>query len=298
MRLCRQVLRYSEWRYDMKTLKYGSLAVVLFLIMGISIDLVCSDMAAAAKQPVLTVEDCVKCHAGPPADIAAAGGKHRGVGCFGCHAGHPPMVEKPIPKCSQCHMGKSHFEIKGCLGCHKNPHTPLNITFAGNITDVCLNCHMRQITELRKNKSKHTLLNCSRCHSAHRKAPQCTQCHKPHSAEMAAADCGNCHKAHMPKVVTYAAAVPSKDCGSCHKRPFEILSAGATRHRTLTCAFCHKERHKTIPQCLDCHGSPHRKVGIMMKFAKCSECHNTAHDLNNWPAEDRQAFGETPRKKK
>ena len=282
----------------MKSLTCGSLVVGLFLIIGISMLLVHSGTARAGEKPSVTNEDCVKCHAAPPADIAAAGGKHKGVGCTGCHVGHPPAVQKPIPKCSQCHMGKPHFEMKGCLNCHKNPHTPLNISFADNITDACLNCHTRQIAQLRKNKSKHTALSCSSCHSTHRKVPQCTQCHKPHSTEMAAADCRNCHKAHMPKVVTYAAVIQSKDCGSCHKKAFDVLSASKSRHKTFTCVFCHRERHKMIPDCLDCHGSPHQKAGIMTKFPKCDDCHNVAHDLNNWPEAKKEAPRETPRKKK
>jgi len=265
----------------MKSLKCGSLVVVLFLIIGISmlLALAYSGTARAETQPALSDEDCMKCHAGPPAAIAASGGKHKGVGCSGCHVGHPPTVKKPIPKCSQCHMGKPHYELKGCLGCHRNPHAPLKISFRANVAEPCLTCHTDQIKQLRENKSKHSALKCLMCHSVHRKVPQCTQCHKPHSAKMAAADCRNCHKAHMPKVVTYAAVIPSKDCSPCHKRAFDILSASQSKHNTFTCAFCHRERHKMIPDCLDCHGSPHKKAGIMVKLSKCDDCHNVAHDL-------------------
>ncbi len=278
-------MELSEARYDVKLLRCGSLVAAFFLVTGISMLLLSySAVADAVEQPALTDEDCVKCHAGPPADIAAAGGKHKDVGCGGCHAGHPPAARKIIPKCGQCHMGKPHFEKAGCLTCHKNPHTPLIISFGSNVTDACLACHTRQIDQFRKNKSKHSVLNCSRCHRVHRKVPQCTQCHKAHSAEMAAADCRNCHKAHTPKVVTYADGVPSKDCGSCHKNAFDILSASRSKHNSFTCAFCHRERHKMIPDCLDCHSSPHKKAGIMIKFSKCSECHNVAHDLNSWPS--------------
>jgi len=104
---------------------------------------------AAQPKASLVNDDCLKCHDAPPADIAAAGGKHKDVGCTGCHAGHPPKVKKPIPLCSECHMGKPHFELKGCLGCHKNPHTPLNISFAGKVTDACITCHTPQITNSR-----------------------------------------------------------------------------------------------------------------------------------------------------
>ena len=269
----------------MKSLKCVSLVVVLFLIIGISTHLAVpySGVARAETQPALLDEDCMKCHAGPPADIAAAGGKHKGVGCSGCHIGHPPKVKKPIPKCSQCHMRKPHYELKGCLGCHRNPHTPLKISFRANVKEPCLTCHTDQIKQLRENKSKHTSLNCLMCHSEHRKVPQCTQCHKPHSAEMAAADCRNCHKAHMPKVVTYTDGIQSKECGSCHRKAFVILRDSKSKHKYFTCVFCHKERHKMILGCLDCHGSPHQETGLMATLPFCSDCHNIAHDLNNWP---------------
>ena len=265
----------------MTSVKKNGFLFVALLLMGIPLFLMYCGAASAQSKPVLTDDDCVKCHATPPADLAASGGKHKDVGCMGCHVGHPPTVKKPIPQCNDCHMGKSHYELKGCLGCHKNPHTPLNITFAGNITEACLTCHTQQIEQLRNNKSKHTALDCSACHDVHRKIPQCTQCHKPHSAEMVAADCRKCHKPHMPTVVTYAADIPSKDCGACHGSVLSLLTASKAKHASFACAFCHQEKHKTVPVCQDCHGTPH-PVGMMSRFPKCAECHNVAHDLNNW----------------
>ena len=76
----------------MKSVKSSKLMVIVFLIVGISMFLGYPGMAPAQKQPAVTNEDCVKCHVGPPADIAAAGGKHAGAGCSGCHVGHPPAA--------------------------------------------------------------------------------------------------------------------------------------------------------------------------------------------------------------
>jgi hypothetical protein len=282
----------------MKALKSCGLLIFLCLV---TVFLAWSGAAQAQPQSGLSNDDCVKCHAAPPADLAASGGKHKDVGCSGCHVGHPPTVKKPIPQCNDCHMGKPHFELKGCLGCHKNPHTPLKISFANNITDACLTCHTTQIEQLRKNKSKHTALYCSTCHDVHRKIPQCTQCHKPHSAEMVAADCKKCHNPHMPTVVTYAADIPSKDCAACHSKVLSLLSANKVKHSALTCAFCHQEKHKMVPKCQDCHGSPH-PAGIMTKYPKCGECHKIAHDLNNWTVTETQEAPnvpkQTPKKKK
>lgn len=286
----------------MKASKRSSLMVVFLSLIAGVVFLIYSGAPAQTKpaqpKPALTNEDCMKCHDAQPADVTAAGGKHKDLGCLGCHVGHPPTVKKPIPKCGDCHMGKAHFELKGCLNCHKNPHTPLNISFAGNVTDACTTCHTQQIAQLKDNKSKHTALDCSACHSVHRKVPQCNQCHKPHSAEMVVADCKKCHKAHMPKAVTYTAEIPSKDCGACHKNALDLLSASAAKHKTLACAFCHQEKHKMVPKCQDCHGAPH-PAGMMAKFPKCGECHKVAHDLNNWTAAAiKEEPKEAPKKKK
>ncbi len=235
----------------------------------------------AAKAPTLNSSDCVKCHASQPADIDAKGGKHKTVSCQDCHASHRPVSKTNIPECNQCHQGQPHFEQKGCLGCHTNPHTPLAVVFSSPMTDPCLICHKPQITQLRENKSKHTALNCTNCHDVHRKVPECTKCHKPHSADMAQADCKTCHKAHMPKVVTYAAETESKFCGACHKQAFNLLTASPARHNTLKCSACHQEKHKMVPKCQDCHGDKH-PAALMAKFPKCGECHKIAHDLNNW----------------
>ena len=275
----------------------GSFVIILLLLMWASVLFVYSGSVSAQAKPELADADCVKCHDAPPADLATAGGKHKDVGCTGCHVGHPPTVKKPIPQCTDCHMGKPHFELKGCLGCHKNPHTPLKITFSGKVTDACITCHTKQIAQLRENPSKHSALDCSTCHSVHRQVPQCVQCHKPHSAEMAASDCKKCHKAHMPKMVTYAGDTQSKYCAACHQTEFDQLSASTAKHKALLCAFCHQEKHKMVPKCQDCHGTPH-PAGIMNKFPKCGECHKIAHDLNNWAASQTiEAPAQTPKKK-
>lgn len=260
---------------------------VRMLVLACSLFLSCfaSQVLAAAadiKQPALTPSDCAKCHSGQPEDIDANGAKHKSaVNCQSCHAGHRPTTKNNIPACSQCHQGKPHFEQKNCQQCHKNPHTPLKVVFDRPMTDPCLACHTSQIKQLRENKSKHTLKNCTDCHDVHRKVPQCTQCHKSHSADIAAADCKKCHKAHMPKAVVYASDVPSKYCAACHKPQFDKLATVKTKHTNQTCAACHQEKHKMVPNCKSCHGDMH-PAGIMAKFPNCNVCHKGPHELNNW----------------
>ena len=243
--------------------------------------------AVKAPKPMLTNEDCIKCHAGPPSDIAAAGGKHKKVGCTDCHTGHRPSSKNNIPQCSMCHSGSAHYNLSGCLGCHKNPHRPLEIQFGNKVTEPCLTCHTEQIKQLKQFPSKHSKLFCSTCHNVHGKIPQCVQCHKPHSPQMTQADCKKCHKAHQPTNVRYGSEVPNKDCGSCHKQAFDQLAATTTKHHSVACVSCHKDKHKMVPACQNCHGVPH-PASMMAKFNKCGDCHNTAHDLNHWGA------GESP----
>src|SRR5574340_844176 len=205
---------------------------------------------------------CLTCHTQQDAELRENKSRHSPLDCTTCHP-----VHRQIPQCTQCHKGRAHFELKNCLNCHTNPHKPLNMSFAGKVTNDCGTCHPQQIALLRENQSKHSSLECNVCHQVHRKVPLCTQCHTPHLPEMVAADCKKCHKAHVPKKVTYAADILSKECGACHKKAYDLLSASQTKHSALACAFCHQEKHKMVPACKDCHGAPHA-AAIMAKFQK------------------------------
>lgn len=261
------------------TMKVAFVSVVATLVM-----VAFAFAADPVKQPTLSIDDCVKCHAAQPKDVAANGGKHKTeISCQDCHASHRPSSKNNIPQCNQCHSGKPHYNLQGCLRCHTNPHTPKQIKLANNITDECLTCHTQQIVKLKQVKSKHTSLACSFCHNVHGKIPQCTQCHKPHSPQMTAADCKRCHQAHMPTAVTYPSDTPNAMCGSCHKKAFELHSQTDTKHKGVNCVTCHKDKHKMVPACQSCHGSPH-PARMLARFTKCGDCHNIAHDLNRWDA--------------
>ncbi len=229
----------------------------------------------------LSNSDCIKCHPTVVEQNMKDGGKHKtAVSCLDCHRGHPPMVpkEKIIPKCSQCHKGKPHFELKNCLGCHTNPHTPLKITFAGDITKPCLTCHAAQGKELKAHPSEHTKLACTECHDVHKKIPNCLDCHDPHLQGQKMKDCLECHPAHSPLVITYGQDIPNAYCGACHGEVAKKLQANKTKHHQLACVYCHKHQHGIVPRCQTCHGAPHSKE-ILSKFPKCTTCHIGAHNL-------------------
>jgi hypothetical protein len=262
-----------------KWLKYV-LPLFLLVLSGFFLSLGAEEQAAKPSAELLNT-DCIKCHAAVQATIDSKGAKHKtGITCTGCHQGHPPMVskEKIIPFCSSCHAGKPHYEIGGCNTCHSDPHAPLEMKLAANLTAPCLSCHPQQGKETKDYPSLHAKLFCTTCHKAHRDVPECLKCHQPHSADMVNKDCTMCHPAHMPLMVAYGADMPNKNCAACHKTISDTLSGGASKHSALTCVFCHKERHKYVPACESCHGSPH-PAGMIQQFPKCEMCHMNAHSL-------------------
>jgi predicted CXXCH cytochrome family protein len=234
-----------------------------------------------ADQAQLSNADCVKCHAAVAGTVDSKGSKHKtAVGCMDCHKGHPPMVSKDriIPVCSMCHTGKAHYEIGGCNTCHSDPHAPLQMQLAANLTAPCLSCHDKQGKELKDHPSLHTKLFCTTCHKAHREVPECLKCHQPHSADMVNKDCKVCHPAHQPRTITYGADMPSKQCAGCHKGIYDTLYGTDTKHSKQTCVFCHKDKHGVVPACETCHGTPH-PAGMLKQFPKCNMCHISAHSL-------------------
>jgi hypothetical protein len=238
--------------------------------------------ATTTAKAVLSQEDCIKCHDQAPQDIASNGAAHKTqITCVDCHAGHPPKVKQIIPQCSQCHSGTDHFKLADCLSCHKNPHTPLVISLADNLTEPCLTCHTDQMAQLQQKKSKHTDLACSSCHKEkHKFIPNCAECHSPHVPGQTQADCLTCHKPHMPLEVTYPDSTPSSACAACHDVAYKELAASPFKHSKLQCATCHKAKHKMIPECQGCHGASPHPAPMHAKFPNCGQCHGTAHNLN------------------
>ncbi len=258
----------------------GLRIVCCFALLGFWALAQVGSVALAQGAAVLANTDCVKCHARQPQEIEANGAAHKTqIGCQDCHTGHRPSSANNIPQCSMCHDGQEHFKLQGCTGCH-NPHSPLQIVLKGDLKAPCLTCHVDQNAQLEANPSKHTTFACNFCHAErHGVIPECVQCHEPHSAQMTQADCGKCHQAHQPLVVTYGAETPNSSCGACHSGAYQLLAASKYKHKDVACVTCHQNKHKTIPQCSDCHGLPHAE-GIHKKFPKCGDCHNIAHDLN------------------
>jgi predicted CXXCH cytochrome family protein len=256
-------------------------------VLAVTLVLACSLLLGAtafAEPAVLTVDDCVKCHSEQPAQIAANGASHKTeISCQDCHEGHRPSSPENIPQCSNCHEGSTHYEVENCLGCH-NPHQPLNVDLSAEYKKVCNTCHTDPNADMVAAPSKHATFACTFCHAdTHGNIPQCTDCHESHSEAVTQADCATCHKPHKPLELKYPATTDSTLCAACHGDVSTTLSASKAKHSAIACVTCHTDKHKTVPQCADCHGQPHAQA-IHDRFPQCGECHNIAHDLNNWPA--------------
>lgn len=260
----------------MKTANNRLPALVMVLLL---VALGAKTLFAKEDKPVLTNTDCAKCHFRVPGEVESKGMAHKtSVGCTDCHDGHPPANREIIPQCSNCHEGEAHFELKECLKCHANPHTPLEIKLPPNTTDACLTCHSGPGEQLKVHPSAHSSLTCTGCHNEHGQVPDCLKCHEPHADFMAMNDCRMCHKPHMPLEVAYGGQVSSESCGACHSDAFQMLKISTAKHSKFLCAKCHQEKHKMIPKCESCHGLPHPKR-VFAKFPDCNGCHGVAHDL-------------------
>jgi len=235
--------------------------------------------AKAQSTPVLTINDCPKCHSKIVDENNRNGAAHKSkITCLNCHEGHPPAKRNIIPDCHKCHTGQEHFTLPDCLACHRNPHTPLVITLPKDITYPCTTCHKEQIKQLKKYPSMHSTFACTACHPRHGYKPSCFYCHAPHLPSMVLQDCLSCHKPHMPLMVTYGPNVPSEFCGACHTDEYKQLGASHAKHRKIACVRCHEAIHKTIPKCTKCHKEPHDK-SFIKKFGSCLACHVNPHDL-------------------
>lgn len=258
-----------------------SITILTTLLAAVACGLLLTSGVALA-QPMLSVDDCAKCHELQPREIEAAGSAHKEqINCQECHTGHRPSSQANIPACSMCHDGSDHYTLENCLRCH-NPHQPLRVVLEGDLKAECLTCHTGQNEQLVANPSKHTDVACNFCHAdTHGNIPECSVCHEPHAETMTQSDCNNCHEVHQPLVLNYPDSTPNTLCAACHDGAYDLLMATNTKHRDVACVSCHADTHKTVPSCSDCHDLPHAE-GIHAKFPVCGSCHNIAHDLNNF----------------
>jgi len=250
----------------------------------------CSNCHSNAHSPLeipsITADMCIRCHQGPPNEIAQNVSKHQQVACTDCHIKHGYK-----PKCAECHSekGGKPYHLTGvedsvCLGCHP-VHQPLSIKYSEDTPqEYCAPCHKnpsheRVLNEIREANTKHnTEVTCAGCHDEHGKIPDCSKCHEPHVGTQATQDCLHCHQnPHKPLNIVFDGTEDQKWCAPCHEDEYNKLIASQTRHTALPCSKCH-DQHGKIPECQKCHGIPHGE-SIVHRFKTCADCHGSAHDV-------------------
>lgn len=266
--------------------KILSLASIALMLVGAIMLLGSMQTAKAAfgDDATLGTDDCVKCHTTIVHQVVEAGNRHKSeVSCLDCHdSAHPPGTEKGsmIPQCSRCHQDEPHFQLQqNCMGCHSNPHQPLNIILEGEGQKAaCNTCHPNIVQEIDGHQTKHSGFACSFCHEKHRYKPDCLDCHEPHAEGQKFENCVNCHQAHQPLTLVFTKQPENADCGACHEDIRSTLEAGPTKHAKFMCVFCHADKHGVVPQCQGCHEQPH-SAQLLGKFQSCNDCHMSAHNL-------------------
>ena len=240
------------------------------------------ELYAVQPQP-LTVTQCGQCHPGVFASIKDNGAKHR-FDCQKCHASFHAYNPKKggwdaiMPKCSSCHIDLHGKTFTDCASCHANPHAPKKVAMESRLLNACGECHTSPKDQLAKYPSKHSKLSCQKCHTSHGYKPSCFGCHKPHHEGQELATCTTCHSVHKPLLISYGKDVPPTTCGSCHGKVYSKWQKTPSKHGKVSCVTCHYSKHRFVPQCSECHGTPH-KAEIHNRFPKCLSCHIDVHDL-------------------
>ncbi len=256
---------------------YGWLWSLIFLLCA-------SGVRAEVKEPVLSDNDCIKCHDDIVSMVKGQKSAHRDkIGCLDCHKGHPPAGKVIIPKCSMCHdpADKKHFTLKDCKRCH-NPHAPIITDFAKlkNVAPGCITCHPQPGEDLKKFPSAHSKQDCNNCHTGHGlkkgRYHTCTDCHKKHADNLTIKDCLACHSPHKPAVYIWTKQATADRCAACHKDIVKTFKKSGGAHlENLQCIECHEKHppHKegVIPKCQSCHNPDENRH---FTAADCTKCHD------------------------
>ena len=229
--------------------------------------------AAVYQQDVrpLTTLECARCHFSVFANIRDQGGKHQ-LECGYCHETYHTLRpgvawEEVVPQCVTCH-GEIHGpSFTDCLPCHTDAHAPVHSLVNMDVLGPqCGACHSSQGQEVNQFPSAHTEVACSDCHHDQ-------HAYVENSAFM------SCHPVHSPLEITYGDSVVNETCGTCHEKVQKKLKKGTKKHAELLCVYCHADRHRSIPDCRQCHVQPHPE-NLLQKFGGCAECHGDPHMLN------------------
>lgn len=144
--------------------------------------------------------------------------------------------------------------------------------------EECGRCHPRFYNLIKTEGGKHRI-DCKQCHvkfHIYRPGrvkyedvlPKCSACHdEVHGADLA--QCSECHTdAHTPMKIPARRAL-EEGCHMCHADVDREMKTYITQHTELYCSSCHHTKHRTVPECMECH-RPHTEG---MTQAECLSCH-------------------------
>ncbi len=137
---------------------------------------------------------CQACHAEVATTFASQPSAHAEQDCTQCHLKHGEAQQ-----CGDCHDPHSQdMKYADCLNCHRAPHAPMQIAFAGEMpSNFCQSCHSDQVEALAATPTKHGELACVECHLGdHGAKANCVDCHElPHEPALHKKfpDCLKCH---------------------------------------------------------------------------------------------------------
>lgn len=150
-------------------------------------------------EAIAEFNDCADCHEKQATALMARGGKHTTVGCAECHVGHPPEEEHSYIGCMECHEPHSdQMDEDSCAQCHR-AHTATDVQYAYDVPSAyCFACHAETADVLASSRSKHSTIDCVRCHQdRHTATSTCQYCHGgPHPQHVMTKPgiCAACHQ--------------------------------------------------------------------------------------------------------
>ena len=248
-------------------------------------------------------DGCHVCHEKLNKDVKTFVTQHTELYCTGCH--HTNHRYKP--DCLECHqLHKGVFPMAGsivddtlffsrCLNCHP-PHKVFKVAYpADTPSSVCKNCHRKAGDMLEKNISKHSALQCNRCHpDRHQQIKRCKECHdNPHvKVKLRKFNaCGECHGVAHNVIKAFLSS--RQVCVNCHvnRTPKFASENNLWIHAPVTkenCTVCHHHhprssdvsnpyllRDKPANLCVKCHSEGLIRMSKSHQQSRnCVECHN------------------------
>lgn len=250
-------------------------------VLGFSLTLFASAFALVAKAPpaqqtgYVGGDACLTCH-----DIGEA---------FAKNPHYKSWKDESLPwskrGCETCHgEGQAHVDAGGDVNLIFN----FNKVSAGEASDACLDCHLKQEEQANFLRGEHGLntVACTECHTVHtpqqvegllkaRSPALCYDCHnevraqfnKPfrHKIHEGLINCADCHSQHGGTSARQLRTATGNDlpCFKCHadkQGPF-IFEHGPVK--VEGCSICHEPHGSSNPRllkrseirflCLDCH---------------------------------------------